>query len=82
MGARTIDVDKAWEELKWESLVNKPTVAPNSDSVVKAREYLLIAQVLLAKYETELIFEKQEELADAFNKAMTEYRKQMHQTRN
>jgi hypothetical protein len=53
MATKNFDVAKAWEQVKKETIKNKPKAAPYTPSIVKARELLLIAQNLPSKYETE-----------------------------
>jgi hypothetical protein len=79
---KLFDLARAWEEVKHETLINKPHVTPYAEKVVKARELLLLAQALLSDYETQLSSTKRNELINEFEETMQEYRKEMYQTKN
>lgn len=81
MTTKTFDLKKAWEQVKKESIENKPKKTPYPASVVKARELLLVAQDLLGKYESEKSIKTREILASSFEKTMKQY-KQMIKTTN
>jgi hypothetical protein len=79
---KAFDLAKAWEEVKHETLVNKPHVTPYAENVVKARELLLLAQTLLSTYETQPSFVKRIQLIHEFEETMQNYRREMYQTKN
>jgi hypothetical protein len=79
---KTFDLVRAWEEVKRETLVNKPHFSPYFESVVKARELLLLAQTLLSDYETQTSDIKRAELVKEFEATMQQYREEMYQTKN
>jgi hypothetical protein len=79
---KPFDLASAWEEVKNETLVNKPRVTPYSENVVKARELLLLAQALLSDYEAQLSLSKRNELVKEFQETMQQYREEMYQTKN
>jgi hypothetical protein len=74
MATKNFDVAKAWEQVKKETIKNKPKAAPYPPSIVKARELLLIAQNLLSKYETENSIKARDVLAISFEKTMKQYK--------
>lgn len=79
---KPFDLAKAWEEVRHETLVNRPRVTPYAENVVKAREWLLLAQTLLGDYETQLSFVKRAQLIHEFEETMQNYRREMYQTKN
>jgi predicted dithiol-disulfide oxidoreductase (DUF899 family) len=82
MNSKMIDVEKAWQEIRRETLISKPVLTPYSEQVAKARELLLDAQNLLAAYEVEKSAAMRESLAEMFNEVMAQYKQQMYQTKN
>ena len=74
MATKTFDVKKAWEQVKKETIKNKPKKAPYPPSIVKARELLLVAQDLLSKYEIEKTTKTRDVLATSFEKTMKHYK--------
>jgi hypothetical protein len=79
---KSFDLTKAWEEVNYETLVNKPRFSPYAENVVKAKELLLLAQTLLSSYETQSLVEKREALVREFEEVMTCYKQEMYQTKN
>lgn len=79
---KSFDLTKAWERVKYETLVNKPQLSPYAENVVKARELLLLAQTLLSNYEAQVLPEKREALINEFEEVMTSYEQEMYQTKN
>lgn len=80
MATKIFDVTKAWEQVKKETIKNKPKETPYPPYIVKARELLLIAQSLLSKYESEKSTEVRDVLAISFEKTMKQY-KQMQKAK-
>lgn len=75
MLGKTFDLAEAWEFVRHETLINKPTRAPYPQSIVKTRELLLTAQVLLENYEKENSVEKRKMIIETFNYTIQQYRK-------
>jgi hypothetical protein len=79
---KPFDLARAWEEVKHETLVNRPHFSSYPENVIKARELLLLAQALLGAYETQLSSAKRQELINEFEETMEQYKKEMYQTKN
>lgn len=77
MTTKTFDVKKAWEQVKKETIEKKPKKAPYPASIVRAREFLLVAQGLLSKYETEKSEKQRDTIAISFQKTMKQYEKML-----
>ncbi len=79
---KSFDLTRAWEEVTYETLVNKPQLTPYPENVVRARELLLLAQTLLSAYETQSSSSRRNELIEEFQATMQQYREEIYQTRN
>jgi hypothetical protein len=75
MLTKGFDLAKAWDYVRHEVFQNKPAKAPYPQSIVKAREILLMMEVLLVEYESETSMQKKKMLADAFEYSVKQYRK-------